>query len=793
MTRLLLLWCAAIASLWGVTASPDTIKLYMRSGSGLGYSWYGTKSPKRTAITVAGSGSWNISRGGALATDCGAAYGYCFNVSTSATASGGGALPVGSGPTTLYLYWSNLAAESLSPGLHTGTLTVGSTVISITVSVEPRRSFDAFVYSTGYPSGCVNTFAAFSHADTCTITDERPVSANFSIPAQGEAYTDPQFGSTVRRITGAGQNIQYGALSAFSATGKYLLTSSTTTGQVAVYTQVGAVAYPSVPGVNINFAAWDPTSDERLWYLDNATIKYRQLDTGVTVTAADYSNAAGSRPGIIAITMGGTVDITDDGWWAFRDTTNFNTLCAVNLNGLTTTNQESKTYCANISSLNLTDLDFTQITQVDSETRKRYLIAVAAPTGHVFSVGTTGLTHEYPLPTGAEDITAEPHSDVGQDSKGRQIFFWQWYSPADNRYFLAAAQLNKGSDMTRPVEEGGGLSYLYLSDAGNFTTDAHFSCTWKGACSFAPYGNSGNIAVSRISAVVPGNPCAITTATPHGFSTGVSVMIGGSRGITSINGIFAVTVTGSNTFTLNGQTCSGTYTTDSAHVVLNALTAPVQPNRQEIVMVRPGEEVRRVAIHRSKIYNGGSLLGYYATPRASISRDARYIAFASNLGVPEQTSVWVADLGVPIATTRLTVKALDTADTKAVLNYDVPAGEGSATILISASPSLSGPVINAVDGAMAPSRQYVLTGLSAGTDYWYRITTGKFAAQGRFRTSSTLTGTALLQVARGGGGTIQYGPSSALGNSSASPLSVTVNRGVYYYDAGAGVQAVVVR
>lgn len=270
-------------------------------------------------------------------------------------------------------------------------------------------------------------------------------------------------------------------------------------------------------------------------------------------------------------------------------------------------------------------------------------------------------------------------------------------------------------------------------------------------------------------------------------------MIGVSRGITSINGIFTVNVTGSNTFTLTGQSCSGTYTVDSAHVVVNALTAPVQPNRQEIVMVRPGEEVRRVAIHRAKIYNGGSLLGYFATPRASISRDARYIAFASNLGVPEQSSVWVADLGIPVATTRLTVKAVDAADTKAILNYDVPSGEGSATIQISASPSLSSPVVNAVDGSTGTSRQYVLTGLSAGPDYWYRITTGKFAAQGRFRTSSTLTGTALLQVTRGGGGTIQYGSTSALGLSSASPLSVTVNRGVHYYDAGAGVQAVVVR
>jgi hypothetical protein len=792
MIRLIVLLSIAITSLWGVTATPTSVSLYMRAGSGLGYSWSGTRTPKRTAITVTGTGSWNLSRGGALATACGSAFGYCFNVSTSATATGGGALPTGSGPATLYLYWDGLGSESLLPGMHTGTLTVGTTVINIILSVEPRRSFDAFAYPPGFPSGCSNSFVAFTHADTCTITNERPSSAGFSIPPPGGSYTDPQFGHTVWRVTGAGQNIQYGALSAFSATAKYVLTSGTT-GQVNVYNRAGTLVYASIAGPNINFAAWDPYDDERLWFMDGASIKYRQLNTGVLVTAANYASAAGPRPAFPGITMGGTVDITDDGWWAFRDGSNFNTMCAVNLNGLTTSNQESKTFCGNLSALNLTDFDFTQITQVDSETRKRYVIAVAAPQGHVFSVGATGLDYEYPLPTGSDDISAEPHSDVGQDSEGRQIFFWNWYTPYDNRYFLAAAQLNKGADMTRPVEEGGGLRLLYLSDPGNFNTDAHFGCTWKGVCSYTPYGNSGGISVGQISSAAAGNPCAVTTASPHGFNNGAQVMIGGGAGMDGINGIFTISVTGTTTFTLTGQSCSGVYTAGSAHVVINNPTAPTQPNRQEIVVARPGHEVRRVAIHRSKIYNGGSLLGYFATPRASISRDGRYIAFASNYGVPEHPSVWLADLGAPTTTTRLLVKAVDAASSQAVLNYEVPAGEAGATILVSASPSLSNPVVNAADGLSGTSRQYVLTGLAAQTDYWYRITTGRYATQGQFRTMAPLTGTSVLRVERGGGGSIQHGPTSSLGFTSASPLLVTVNRGLYYYNAGSGVQAVVVR
>ena len=210
-------------------------------------------------------------------------------------------------------------------------------------------------------------------------------------------------------------------------------------------------------------------------------------------------------------------------------------------------------------------------------------------------------------------------------------------------------------------------------------------------------------------------------------------------------------------------------------------------------MSRPGEEVRRVAIHRAKIYVGGALSGYYNTPRSSISRDGRYIAFASNLGVPEHPSVWLADTGAPHTTTRLTVKSVNTAGTKAILTYSVPAGQGAATVLISASPSLTSPVVNVSDGSTGQERQYVAAGLTMNTDYWYRVTTGEYTARGRFQTGGALSGAAELRVDRGGGGTVQHGSSPALGTSGASPLRVTVTRGVYYYDAGAGVQSVVVR
>ena len=633
----------------GVTATPDTVTLTMRAGSGIS-SFYSTRVPIVTTITISGTGDWNISRGGTLSTACSSSY--CFSAATSSTASGPASLPTGNGPGTIYLYWRGLGADALSAGSRTGTLTVGSTVINITMDAVTRRPFDTFIYPTNYPSGCSNTNSAYSHLDTCTVTNERPTSTAFSIPSPGGSYVDPQFGHTIKRVTASGQNVEYGALSAFSATGLYVLTTSSVGGAVNVYTQSGTLTYSSVPGALASTAAWDATDDERLWFLEGPSIKYRQLNTSTTTTAATYSSASGPRPAMANITMGGTSDVTDDNWWVFRDADSFNTVCAVNLNGLTTGNQESKTFCGDLTSLSITDFDFPQITQVDSDTQKRYVVTMTAPATHVFSVGPTTLSYEYMFPTNTiDEVSVTPHSDVGQDSEGRQIFFWSWYTAYDNRYYLSAAYLNKGTSLTRPVEEsGGGLRILYVSDPNNFTTGEHFGCNWRGVCVSSYYGNSAGLTAHRVSAVTPGTPCALTTATAHGYSSGTSKLIGGALGITSINGVFTITQTGSNTLTLDGHTCSGTYTANSAHIVDNVSSASSSPNRQEIVRVRPGEKVWRGAIHRAKTYNGGDLSSYWNSPRASISRDGRYIAFAGSFGIPEHPSVWVADLGVPEVT-----------------------------------------------------------------------------------------------------------------------------------------------
>lgn len=63
-----------------------------------------------------------------------------------------------------------------------------------------------------------------------------------------------------------------------------------------------------------------------------------------------------------------------------------------------------------------------------------------------------------------------------------------------------------------------------------------------------------------ITAVTVGPPIAITTATAHNLTTGQQVIISGVGGITAANNTWTVSSTGTNTFTLDGSTGTGSYT-----------------------------------------------------------------------------------------------------------------------------------------------------------------------------------------------------------------------------------------
>ena len=207
-------------------------------------------------------------------------------------------LATGNGPGTVYLCWRKTKALMASRSARTPALSPLAARRSTSPwSCSLHVAYDAFVYKPSYPSGCSNSVAGFPHADTCTITNERPASTAFSIPAAGGTYIDPQFGYAVQRLTASGFNIAYSGLTAFSATSAYVLVFDGN-GAARVYNRATATeVYGPLSGeVNAGSAAWDHADDDRIWYMVEGTIKYWTLSTGTPSVRADYASASGSRP-----------------------------------------------------------------------------------------------------------------------------------------------------------------------------------------------------------------------------------------------------------------------------------------------------------------------------------------------------------------------------------------------------------------------------------------------------------------------------------------------------------------
>ena len=97
------------------------------------------------------------------------------------------------------------------------------------------------------------------------------------------------------------------------------------------------------------------------------------------------------------------------------------------------------------------------------------------------------------------------------------------------------------------------------------------------------------VSESTIAGASNASPIAVSTAMPHGYQTGMRVSIAGVVGNTAANGIFVITVTDSMTFTLNGSTGNGAWTSGgvatglfSGNAILSSSTTPPTPEQNAI-------------------------------------------------------------------------------------------------------------------------------------------------------------------------------------------------------------------
>ena len=347
--------------------------------------------------------------------------------------------------------------------------------------IDKARAAAVFTYVSG-PQGCTQP-PGYPDAALCIIPNETPL-ASFPIPAVGNTYVDPNFGSTVRILSGFGSNHGYSTPTAFSANGKYVALIQNNNQVNVVETATGRVAYTNRPGtVTYDTVRWDALNDDVYYAISGTQVKRHQLSTNTTTVVRDYATDGHAFTHIFG---GGTGDISKDNWLSvFADVEH--RVCALNLNN-------AATYCADylapavVAKVGFSFIDFPNMAKgVDSHTGKRYVLLMANPSLAVFSVNeTTGKLDfefrgpELPQPdfqvsgTGKNNNNdvCEPnesclgayHSDTFEDSDGQQYLSFVGDLNLPCQREVMTAQLNKGALMLHSIASGGGRTDVMLMD-----------------------------------------------------------------------------------------------------------------------------------------------------------------------------------------------------------------------------------------------------------------------------------------------------------------------------------------
>jgi len=636
-----------------ITTSPPTIAESMRRGVSA-YPKMATVYPAKKFVSVIGTGAWTVVRGGALGTNaCGGSP--CFT-----------ALPTnGTDAGTVTISWNALGAEVLAAGVFTGTVTIAGNATTITLTVVTPLPYATFSYAPGYPQGCANSDALYSFADTCTIANERPPSEVFSIPAQGASYVDPEFGRTVTRITKEGEGLAYSTLTAFTVANPPLVFTDNGDATYNLSNLSGTVIYSGLTRGDTTFTALDALDSDIYWRrsASHELWKYK-ISTSTDTKAADYGGTYTS------ISNGGTADISDDNWWAFFAPMELK-ICAINLNGLTTANQATHTYCASYAGLLGGDeahVDFVQVSMPDVVTGTRYVTMMRSTAAAVWSVNLGAGTldsfrylgeepqraanNDNGICESGEACIAEPHCTLGRDALGNVVFFHNWTDIYGNATYLVSLQLNKGPLLFRPVEEGGGMRFYFATALWTVgLSDAHLSCNGVGYCSMSEFKYS--IPAKAVTGATKAKPAEITTSTAHGWATGTQVEIDQVVGNTCVNDIWTLTSTGTYTFTLDGSDCtaSGNYVSGGLAGLGTAATNYPLRGRNIVMYLNGAASVAYpINHHRGKIWSIGD---YQNTSMANLSRDGAYIAYSTNMGnigaggqTSTERAVYVAETGV---------------------------------------------------------------------------------------------------------------------------------------------------
>jgi uncharacterized protein (TIGR03437 family) len=389
----------------------------------------------------------------------------------------------GSQTTPLVLDFVGWRAASMNAGTYSANICLSSTDlesaldIPVTYEVVPMRPEPAVTTIFPAPNNCIKQ-PGYIDENLCV-----PAPDNFAVQ-KGTTYVDSTFGGKVRIMTDKNVYHAYSSPNPLSANNKYLLLLKDSGAWDIALVSDGSVIASNVKANQSVF--WDARDDETYYYLTGAQIISHSVSANADTVLIDYGNA------MTSLSRGGTGDSSADNWISFWSP-NEKKVCAVNLN-------TKETYCADYSTapgLAIPKIDFTLIAKgVDRPTGKRYVIVNGAPSNIVYSVNlaTGKLDFEYRGPEQPEgsrnnhDGVCDPgercwfgsHTDTFQDAQGIQYMVFDDYTSDPCEFAINTVQLNKGPDLWKQMEIGGGRKKVFtLWKCGPGWYDEHVACAKK--------------------------------------------------------------------------------------------------------------------------------------------------------------------------------------------------------------------------------------------------------------------------------------------------------------------------
>ena len=434
--------------------------------------------PNQVLIRMVASGPLAVPQTLSIRSDTTASLGWSATVSDDAPWISLSAA-TGTTPAQIRLSLVDWRGVGQPPGNYSGKITFSapgttSTVVKVIWTVVPQLPNPIFSYPSGV-KGCTPV-TGYPDPAMCQVPDEKPP-GNFQPPAPGGSYADPNFGASVKVVTGPGVYHTYSANNPLSAKSKYLMTflSNGTFNVIDVVT--GQVAFAKV-NANQDFF-WDSYVDSIYYYPNGAAFIKHDLQSGTESTIIDYAK---DGHGFTQIKRGGTTGSSKDNWISFY-APNEKQVCVLDLNTV-------KTYCADYGG---GSIDYTLDSKgVDKASGKRYVILVAGNSSfYSVNLRTGKLDLEFrgpeaPDSNGNHDGICDPgekcmnpsHSDTLEDSSGTQYIVFDNFTENPCEVATATYQLNKGASILQPVELGGGRRKVMSLWQCSFPagSDEHIGC-----------------------------------------------------------------------------------------------------------------------------------------------------------------------------------------------------------------------------------------------------------------------------------------------------------------------------